>query len=219
MVRRAQEKVKAQVVENVTVTQTDLFDGCLAEGSFNAVLACNVLLYIEDRSAALARIRALLKPQGTLLLVSDCLGEGLTRERVRKWFEYKTGKRPYVAFDTMRSLERRSPTRGSRCWSGRISFPRRRICSLRRKRYKCPKCKDPAHRFETVCGVSLLLLPAGNFVEQLSAIAERQLADQKTQQRCGKHVAREVDVQVQPRHGDEHRERNGNIAETPVGLR
>ena len=104
MVRRAQEKVKAQGVENVTVTQTDLFDGCLAEGSFNAVLACNVLLYIEDRSAALARIRALLKPQGTLLLVSDCLGEGLTRERVRKWFEYKTGKRPYVAFDTMRSL-------------------------------------------------------------------------------------------------------------------
>ena len=80
MVRRAQEKVKAQVVENVTVTQTDLFDGCLAEGYFNAVLACNVLLYIEDRSAALARIRALLKPQGTLLLVSDCLGEGLTRE-------------------------------------------------------------------------------------------------------------------------------------------
>lgn len=106
MVRRAQEKVKAQGVENVTVTQTDLFDDCLVEGSFNAVLACNVLLYIEDRSAALARIRALLKPQGTLLLVSDCLGEGLTRERVRKWFEYKTGKRPYVAFDTMRSLER-----------------------------------------------------------------------------------------------------------------
>lgn len=29
MVRRAQEKVKAQGVENVTVTQTDLFDGCL----------------------------------------------------------------------------------------------------------------------------------------------------------------------------------------------
>ena len=51
MVRRAQEKVKAQGVENVTVTQTDLFDGCLVEGSFNAVLACNVLLYIEDRSA------------------------------------------------------------------------------------------------------------------------------------------------------------------------
>ena len=106
MVRRAQEKIERQGAENVTVTQMNLFDGCLAEESFDAVLACNVLLYIEDRSAALARIRALLKPQGTLLLVSDCLGEGLTRERVRKWFEYKTGKRPYVAFNTMRSLER-----------------------------------------------------------------------------------------------------------------
>ena len=106
MVRRAQEKAGRQGAENVTVTQTDLFDASLAEGSFDAVMACNVLLYIEDRAAALARIRALLKPQGTLLLVSDCLGEGLTRERVRKWFEYKTGKRPYVAFDTMRSLER-----------------------------------------------------------------------------------------------------------------
>ena len=94
MVRRAQKKIERQGAENVTVTQTDLFDGCLAEGSFNAVLACNVLLYIEDRSAALARIRALLKPQGMLLLVSDCLGEGITRERMTKWFEYKTGKRP-----------------------------------------------------------------------------------------------------------------------------
>ena len=106
MVRRAQEKAGRQGAENVTVTQTDLFDASLAEGSFDAVMACNVLLYIEDRAAALARIRALLKPQGMLLAVSDCLGEGLTRERVRKWLAYKTGKRPYVAFDTMRSLER-----------------------------------------------------------------------------------------------------------------
>lgn len=106
MVRRAQEKTEAQGMKNVTVTQTDLFDTCLAEESFDAVLACNVLLYIKDRAAALARIRALLKPQGMLLLVSDCLGEGITRERMTKWFEYKTGKRPYVAFDTMRSLER-----------------------------------------------------------------------------------------------------------------
>lgn len=112
MVRRAQEKTEAQGMENVTVTQTDLFDTCLAEESFDAVLACNVLLYIKDRAAALARIRALLKPQGMLLLVSDCLGEGITRERMTKWFEYKTGKRPYVSFDTMRSLERESRQRG-----------------------------------------------------------------------------------------------------------
>ena len=49
MVHRAQEKTEAQGMENVTVTQTDLFDTCLAEESFDAVLACNVLLYIKDR--------------------------------------------------------------------------------------------------------------------------------------------------------------------------
>ena len=106
MVRRAQEKVKAQGVENVTVTQTDLFDGCLAEGSFNAVLACNVLLYLENRAEVLARIRELLRPEGMFLSATDCLGERLTREGVRKWWRSHTGKRPYVAFDTMRSLER-----------------------------------------------------------------------------------------------------------------
>ena len=123
MVRRAQEKTEAQGMENVTVTQTDLFDTCLAEESFDAVLACNVLLYIKDRTAALARIRALLKPQGMLLLVSDCLGEGITRERMTKWFEYKTGKRPYVSFDTMRSLEREVANAGFSVLARENLFP------------------------------------------------------------------------------------------------
>ena len=111
MVRRAQEKTEAQGLENVTVTQTD------------AVLACNVLLYIKDRAAALARIRALLKPQGMLLLVSDCLGEGITRERMTKWFEYKTGKRPYVSFDTMQSLEREVANAGFSVLARENLFP------------------------------------------------------------------------------------------------
>lgn len=123
MVRRAQEKIEAQGMENVTVTQTDLFDTCLAEESFDAVLACNVLLYIKDRAAALARIRALLRPQGMLLLVSDCLGEGITRERMTKWFEYKTGKRPYVSFDTMRSLEREVANAGFSVLARENLFP------------------------------------------------------------------------------------------------
>ena len=60
MVRRAQEKVKAQVVENVTVTQTDLFDGCLAEGSFKcgAGLQCAALHRRSERGAC-AHPRAL----------------------------------------------------------------------------------------------------------------------------------------------------------------
>ena len=105
MVRRAQEKVKAQGVENVTVTQTDLFDDCLVEGSFNAVLACNVLLYLENRAEVLTRIRELLRPAGMFLSATDCLGERLTREGVRKWWRSHTGKMPYVSFDRMHTLE------------------------------------------------------------------------------------------------------------------
>lgn len=105
MIRRAQGKAAAQDIANVLLTQTDLFDAALAPASFDAVLACNVLLYVEQRAAVLARVRELLKADGKLLVVSDCLGEGFTRERVRKWFEYHTGKRPFVAFDTRRTLE------------------------------------------------------------------------------------------------------------------
>lgn len=105
MVRRLRAKLAPQGAENVTVSQTDLFDESLCAGSFDAVLACNVLLYVEDRARALARIRALLKPEGMFLSVTDCLGEGLTRERLRKWWRSRTGKMPYVVFDKMRTLE------------------------------------------------------------------------------------------------------------------
>lgn len=104
MVARAAEKAKRAGAENVRFEQRDLFDETLAEGSFDAVLACNVLLYVEEREAVLARLRALLKPEGMFLSVTDCLGEGLTRERVRKWVEWKRRKRPFVAFDTQREL-------------------------------------------------------------------------------------------------------------------
>lgn len=112
MVRRTQEKAAALGLENVTVSQTDLFDESLCAGSFDAVLACNVLLYVENRAAVLARIRELLRPEGVFLSVTDCLGEGWTRERIVKWWRVRQGKMPYVAFDTMRALEREIASAG-----------------------------------------------------------------------------------------------------------
>ena len=104
MICRAQGKAAAQGIANVLLTQTDLFDDALAPASFDAVLACNVLLYVEQRAEVLARICALLRPGGMFLSATDCLGVGMTRERMRKWFEYRTGKRPFVAFDTRETL-------------------------------------------------------------------------------------------------------------------
>ena len=105
MVRRLQEKAEKAGAENITVSQTDLFNGELRPRSFDAVLACNVLLYLENRAEALMRIHELLRPGGMFLSVTDCLGEGFTRERLSKWWRRCTGRMPYVAFDTMRTLE------------------------------------------------------------------------------------------------------------------
>ena len=105
MVRHLKEKIAEQGVGNVSVSCMDLFDESLRPGSFDAVVACNVLLYLENRAEVLARIRELLRPEGMFLSATDCLGERLTREGVRKWWRSHTGEMPYVSFDRMHTLE------------------------------------------------------------------------------------------------------------------
>lgn len=105
MVVRAKAKLSEET-KNVTVEQLDIFDPSLEESSFDAVAAYNVLLYLPDREQVLARIRSLLKPGGMFLSATDCLGERLTREGLRKFWRSHTGKMPYVAFDSIKSLER-----------------------------------------------------------------------------------------------------------------
>lgn len=105
MVAHAKAKLSEET-KNVTIEQLDLFDPRLTEGSFDAVAAYNVLLYLPDREQVLARIRSLLKPGGMFLSASDCLGEMLTRDGLRKFWRSHTGKMPYVAFDSIRGLAR-----------------------------------------------------------------------------------------------------------------
>ena len=105
MVRHLKKKIAEQGVGNVSASCMDLFDESLRPDSFDAVVACNVLLYLENRAEVLARIRELLRPEGMFLSATDCLGERLTREGVRKWWRSHTGKMPYVSFDRMHTLE------------------------------------------------------------------------------------------------------------------
>lgn len=104
MVVRAKAKLREET-KNVTIEQLDIFDPGLEESSFDAVAAYNVLLYLPDREQVLARIRSLLKPGGMFLSATDCLGERLTREGLRKFWRSHTGKMPYVAFDSVKGLE------------------------------------------------------------------------------------------------------------------
>ena len=103
MVARA--KAKAGSISNVEITQTDLFDPCLEEGTFDAVMAFNVLCYVENPQQALARIRSLLKPGGMFLSATDCLGEKITKVGMKKFWKSHTGSMPYVAFYSMKKLE------------------------------------------------------------------------------------------------------------------
>lgn len=105
MVGKAREKIQTLGLYNVELSQTDLFDPCLEEGSFDAVTAFNVLLYVENRAQVLERIRSLLKPGGMFLSATDCLGEGITRVGIRKFWKSHTGSMPYVAFDSRKKLE------------------------------------------------------------------------------------------------------------------
>ena len=105
MASRAAAKAEAAGLSNTLVTNTDLFDPCLEEGSYDAVLAFNVLCYVDNPGEVLARIRALLKPGGLFLSATDCLGEGVTREGLRKFWKSRTGSMPYVAFYSRKKLE------------------------------------------------------------------------------------------------------------------
>ena len=98
---------KARDIPNVEITNTDLFDPCLEPGSCDAVAAYNGLLYLPDLPAAVARIRALLKPGGVFLSATDCLASRPSAMGLKKLVNSRAGKMPYVAFFTQRGLERK----------------------------------------------------------------------------------------------------------------
>ena len=104
MVDRARAKMARCGLTNVEVTQTDLFDPSLLPGSFDVVTAFNVLLYVDNFDAVMARIRELLKPGGVFLSATDCLGGNFSKAAIQKFWRSHTGKMPYVGFFTQKSL-------------------------------------------------------------------------------------------------------------------
>ena len=97
---------KTQGLANVEITNTDLFEPCLEPGSFDAVTAFNVLLYLPNLSSVLSRIGELLKPGGLFLSATDCLGSRPSKAGIQKFIKSHTGAMPYVAFFTQRGLEK-----------------------------------------------------------------------------------------------------------------
>ena len=123
MVSRAKEKTYTLDLSNVEVTQTDLFDPCLPEGSFDAVMAFNVLLYVDNFEEVMQRIKTLLKPGGVFLSAHDCLGLKFSKSAWMKFWRSHTGKMPYVAFFSQKGLIRKIERAGFTVLESENLFP------------------------------------------------------------------------------------------------
>lgn len=78
MIQGAKRKAAEQKVGNVDFAHTTIFDEKLKNGSFDVVLALNILHTIKENRQALERISELLKPGGLFISITPCLNEKMS---------------------------------------------------------------------------------------------------------------------------------------------
>jgi SAM-dependent methyltransferase len=75
MVDKLRARVAEQELENVRCEQADIYELRYESGSFDAVVAANVLHLVPDLPAAVAALRRVLKPDGLLVVPTFCHDE------------------------------------------------------------------------------------------------------------------------------------------------
>jgi phosphatidylethanolamine/phosphatidyl-N-methylethanolamine N-methyltransferase len=75
MVERTRSRVAAAGLTNVRCEQRDLYGLGEPDGSYDVVIAANVLHLVPDLDAALVAMRRLLRPGGRLVVPTFCHGE------------------------------------------------------------------------------------------------------------------------------------------------
>lgn len=75
MIEIARIKLDQDKNQNVQFTQTTIFDERLKKGSFDVIMAFNILHYLEDTPEIIQRINELLKPGGFFISSTECMGE------------------------------------------------------------------------------------------------------------------------------------------------
>jgi 2-polyprenyl-3-methyl-5-hydroxy-6-metoxy-1,4-benzoquinol methylase len=104
MIAIARAKAHAGVVENVHFRTCTVHDAELGLGSFDVVLAMNLLHLLGDIPARLGRIHELLRPGGLFISKTPCLGDQGLVMRVVIPLMRALGIAPYVNFVSERSL-------------------------------------------------------------------------------------------------------------------
>jgi len=75
MINIAESKASELNIENIHYAHATIFDKRYQNESFNVILAFRILHMLEDIQAVMRRINELLKPGGTFISVSACMGD------------------------------------------------------------------------------------------------------------------------------------------------
>jgi ubiquinone/menaquinone biosynthesis C-methylase UbiE len=105
MIAIARQKATAAGCGNVELRAGDIASLQEPDGSFDTVLAFNILHLVRDRGAALERVRRLLKPGGLLITKTPCLSEMNLLIRLAVPLAQRFGKAPWVSFLSAPRLE------------------------------------------------------------------------------------------------------------------
>lgn len=98
MLAIGRDKAKAAGIDNLCFMQASVEDLQVAEGSYDMVLALNLLHLVPDYQSAIAKVHRLLKPGGLFISSTVCLSDKMWFLRpvipIMQWL----GKAPFVSF-------------------------------------------------------------------------------------------------------------------------
>lgn len=105
MIEVAKQKTIDKNINNIEFKQADLFESQLNDTKYNAVLAFNILCFIEDLDEVLIRVKDLLLPSGIFISATDCLREKRSFSTMVNTFLSKFGLIPFIKKYSMAELE------------------------------------------------------------------------------------------------------------------
>ena len=78
MIEIARNKAEKMYIDNINYAHTTIFDERFNDESFNIILAFRILHMLDDIDMVVSRIHSLLKPGGTFISVSACMGDKIS---------------------------------------------------------------------------------------------------------------------------------------------
>ena len=126
MLAHGRKKAEAAGVTNITFQNVSVDEFQAEEGSFDAVLALNLLHLCEDPWAVLKKIHGLLRPEGIFVQSTACLSDFGAIEKVAIPVMQAIGKAPSTTHFSIDELEEKLDETGFRI--DRIWQPSRGSC-------------------------------------------------------------------------------------------